>query len=102
MVAKIMEEQKICQSCGEKQVCQSIYHKLGKSKGPSVVFAVILAFLAHIAVFITILAISQQIIDSMIVPERLQITISFLLAVLSVFIYVLIIRTTGKKIFTNK
>ena len=102
MVVKIMGKQKFCQSCVQKQQCRDIYQKLGNAKGPSVVSDVIMAFLLPIAVFITVLAISRYVADTLIAIKWLQTSISFLSAVLAVFIYILIIRTTGKKFFMNK
>lgn len=97
-----MDEQKNCQNCGQKQKCQDIYRKMSNAKGPSVALDVVAAFLLPIAVFITVLFISENIFDTLIANKELQIIFGFTLAVLAVFVYILIMKMTVKILFTHK
>ena len=45
-----------CDNCGQKNSCQEVYHKLGRSKSPPVTLKVVQAFLLPLVLFIITLA----------------------------------------------
>lgn len=83
-----MAQQKFCQECSQKHDCQKIYQQLGNIEGPSIVVKVIFAFLLPLVVFIASLAVFESILAGAISTERAQTAISFLLAILVTFIFV--------------
>lgn len=56
-----MAQDRLCNTCKDKNLCQNIYHKLGKSTSPSVVGQVLVAFVMPIVVFVLILAAIEEI-----------------------------------------
>lgn len=86
-----MENNKNCSQCGHKDGCRLIYEKLGKTKGPSVAWKVIAAFLVPIAVFIGTLAATQHFLQNRF-GEKILTLISFFLAVCLTLAVVFIIR----------
>jgi uncharacterized membrane protein len=92
-----MESQRFCQDCIQKHDCQGIYEQLGDSSGESVTLKVILAFLLPLIVFIVSLAVSDRVLTGAIKDERLQMALSFLLALLVTFVCVLITRVLNKQ-----
>jgi len=97
MVVKTMAEQKICENCKQKNNCQEVYRRLGDVKGPSVVVKVITAFLLPLVVFIVTLAVSERFLAGAISNEQLQTALSYLLALLSSFICILIVRVIHRR-----
>lgn len=83
-----MAEQKFCQQCDQKHDCQKIYQQLGNIEAPSLAVKVIFAFLLPLVVFIASLAVFEIILAGAISTERTQTAISFLLAILVTFIFV--------------
>ena len=75
-----MDDQDICQGCGQKNRCEQVYQALGRLKGSSVVKKVIIAFLLPLLVFIAALAISQKIIVEYVDTQHWQTMISFVIA----------------------
>ena len=90
-----MGEQKICEDCYQKQNCQEVYKKLANTKGRSVAFKVVAAFLLPILVFIASLAAFERILAEAIHRNELQTALNFLLALLSAGVCVLIIRAVS-------
>ncbi|MBN1124825.1 MAG: hypothetical protein JXA82_07450 [Sedimentisphaerales bacterium] len=64
-----MTQQEQCEKCLQRQNCQSVYKRLGGSKGPNVIGAAILAFIAPIVIFIIVLAISEKLLIQTIASE---------------------------------
>lgn len=91
-----MEPQRSCQDCIQKHDCQSIYEKMGNYSGSSVVLKVVFAFLLPLIVFIVSLAISGSMLSKAIDIEKLHIALSFVLALLATFIWVLLTRVIYK------
>lgn len=56
MVEKRMAQSESCEGCSHAHDCKKIYEQLGCAEGPSIAWAVVLAFLAPILVFIGALA----------------------------------------------
>ena len=83
-----MAEQKFCQDCDQKRDCQEVYQQLGNVKGPSVVSKAVLAFLLPLVVFIVSLAIFEEILAEAVNTKELRTVVSFLVAVLISFIFV--------------
>ena len=83
-----MAEQEFCQDCGQKHDCQKVYQQLGNIKDSSVVFRVIVAFLLPLVVFIVSLAVFQEIFAEAINTEELRTVLSFLIALLMSFVFV--------------
>ncbi|MHC4462298.1 MAG: SoxR reducing system RseC family protein [Planctomycetota bacterium] len=89
-----MIEDKFCQDCNQRQNCQEVYQKLGKTKGPSVVFNTVAAFLLPILVFIASLAAFEAIFG--------KAGLSFVSALSVTFVCILIIKAIKSKISKNK
>jgi len=92
-----MEPQNSCKDCIDKHDCKRIYEQLGDSPRESVTLKVILAFLLPLIVFIVSLAVSERVLARAINIEGVQIVLSFLLALLVTFVYVLITRVLNKQ-----
>ncbi len=90
-----MGEQKICEDCYQKHNCQEVYKKLANTKGRSVAFKVVAAFLLPILVFIASLAAFERILAEAIHRNELQTALNFLLALLSAGVCVLIISVVS-------
>ena len=88
-----MNNQRFCQRCDQQHSCQEVYRQLGNTKGPSIVFRVVAAFLLPIAVFIVTLAVSEAILAKL----QMQTAISFLPALLAAFICILITKAVNKR-----
>jgi hypothetical protein len=97
-----MGQQKICEDCYQKHNCQEIYEKLGKTKGRSVVFKVLIAFLLPMLVFIGFLAGFEGIWGEAIKLNKLQIILNFLLALVLTGVCVLIIRAINECVAKDK
>jgi uncharacterized membrane protein len=97
-----MESQRFCQDCIQKHDCKGIYEQLGDSTGESVTIKVVLAFLLPLIVFIVSLAVFGKVLARAINTEGLQITLSFLLALVVTFVYVLIAKVVNKQFGLDK
>ena len=75
-----MTNGKFCQDCYQRHNCRQIYQELGNTKGPSVVFRVLSAFLLPITAFIVSLAAFEEILSKTINTKQLRTVLSFLLA----------------------
>jgi uncharacterized integral membrane protein len=87
-----MDDQDICQGCGQKNRCEQVYKALGCVKGPSVVSKVVMAFLLPLLVFIIALSVSQKIIAEYLDAQHWQTIISFTIAMLVTGICVVSIK----------
>jgi len=83
-----MAQEKFCQDCDQNHDCQKVYQQLGNIKGPSVVFRVIVAFLLPLVVFIVSLGVFEEIFAEAINTEELRTVLSFLIALLMSFVFV--------------
>jgi len=97
-----MASHRFCQDCIQKHDCQRIYEQLGDSPGPSVTLKVIFAFLLPLIVFIVSLAVFERVLARAINIEEVQIALSFLLALLATFVYVLIARVINRYLGLDK
>jgi len=97
-----MAQRKFCQSCNQKNNCQEVSQKLGNAQGQSVVFEVIIAFLLPLVVFIVSLAAYERILAYTINIKQLQTTLIFLMALLTTFTCILIIRVINRQLSKNK
>jgi len=97
-----MESQRFCQDCIQKHDCKRVYEQLGDSPGESVTLKVIIAFLLPLIVFIVTLAVSERVIFRAINIEGVRIALSFLLALITTSVYVLITRVFDKQHGLNK
>jgi len=98
-------QEKFCQDCTQRQNCQEIYQKVGKTKGPSVVLKAVVAFLLPILVFIGCLAAFEAIlakVRSLINTKELRTVLSFLLALSVTFVLILIIKAINRQLSKNK
>lgn len=89
---KIMSEQEYCRHCHERHECQEIYRQLGSSKGPSVVFKVMAAFLVPLVVFIGSLAIFEWILGKMVNTGALKTGLSLVFALSATFVCILVTK----------
>jgi len=69
---------------------------LGDSPGPSVTLKVILAFLLPLMIFIVSLAVFERVLVNTTSTEQIQTALSFVLALLTTFVCVLITRAISK------
>jgi uncharacterized membrane protein (DUF485 family) len=80
-----------CAGCIQKDRCGQVYGKLGKAKGPNVIWPVILAFLVPILVFIGCLACADTFLDGR-VEGNLLIATTFTIALIPTLAVIFIIR----------
>lgn len=79
MVEKRMAQSKSCERCSHANDCTKVYEQLGCAKGPSIVGAVVVAFLVPILVFLGTLAGFGWLLES-VVPARCQTPLAAALA----------------------
>ncbi len=89
-----MAQQKFCQDCNQKHDCREVYQKVGNTKGPSVVFKAVVAFLLPILVFIASLAAFEAILA--------RTALSFVLAVAVTFVMMSIVKAINRQPGKNK
>jgi hypothetical protein len=96
-----MRSIKLCEKCGYRhgsdRCCIDIYQQLGRTKGPSVVGKVMLAFLLPLLVFIGSLMLAGYILSGFKQEGGMKTFISFLAALVVTVVLVQLIR-----IFTRK
>lgn len=102
LVAKTMLQEKFCQDCNQRHDCRDVYRQLGNTKGPSVVFKVLVAFLLPLTVFIATLAAFEKILAERIAAEELQTALSFLLALSVTSACILITKAINRQSGKNK
>ena len=96
-----MSQEDFCQDCHQKHDCQESYRRLGGSECPPVFLKVIVAFLLPMLVFTVSLAISGKILakvgsDSFRSSEGLQTFLSFCIALLTTFVFIIIVKLLEK------
>jgi len=97
-----MAEQKSCQGCDQKYTCQEIYQQLSNSRGPSVAFKTVVAFLLPLLIFIASLACFKGILARVTDAKELRIALDFLLALSVTLVTILIIKVISKYLDKNK
>lgn len=97
-----MAQQKFCRDCNQKDNCQEVFQQLGNAQGQSVVFEVIIAFLLPLVVFIVSLAAYERIFAYTINIKQLQTALGFLMALLTTFACILIIRVINRQLSKYK
>ena len=85
-----MAQQEFCQNCSQRQSCRTVYERLGKAEGPSVVSKIVAAFLLPAIVFIGVLAVFDVIFAKAASTNALQTVFSFLSALSVTSVCVLI------------
>ena len=93
-----MLKQKFCQHSKQSHDCQQLYQQLCETKGPSVVFKVVVAFLLPLMVFIVTLAVFEVILAKL----HLQTALSFLLALSAALVCILITKAINTQLSKNK
>lgn len=102
MVLETMVQQESCQGCHQKDDCQKLYEQLTNAKGPSVTVKVVLAFLLPLVVFIVSLAAFEKILTSYFAGGQLRAAITFVLAVLTTLICILIVKFANRHYSKNR
>jgi uncharacterized membrane protein len=97
-----MDELKSCQKCNQKHKCQDIYQKLGNTRGPSVAFKAVVAFLLPLLIFIASLAAFEEILARITNIKELRIALDFLLALSVTLAAILIIKVISQYLNKNK
>lgn len=92
-----MVEFKPCQECDQKHKCRDIYQQLGKSKGPSVAFKAVVAFLLPLLIFILSLAAFERILAGTTDIKGLRIVLDFVLALSVTLVTMLITKAISKR-----
>jgi hypothetical protein len=101
-IREIMAELKPCQGCSQKHECQEIYRQLGKARGPSVAFKVMVAFLLPLLIFIASLAVFGGILAKVTEVKVLRAILDLLLALSVTFAAILVIKLINKHLNKNK
>lgn len=91
-----MVREEFCKECDQRHNCRKVYEQLGKTKGPSIVFKVILAFLVPLVVFIAALAIFGIVLDKVITRKEPLRICTFLLSLFVTVACMLIIKAINK------
>jgi uncharacterized protein YqhQ len=91
-----MVKNEFCKGCFQRHDCKKIYEQLGKTKGPSVAWKVIAAFLLPILVFIAGLVFFDWLLAKKIESSWLKTLLGFLFSLIVTFIGIFIIKLTGK------
>ena len=95
-----MAQHKLCENCPQAHECQEVYRHLGNVKGPSIAVKVIVAFLLPMLVFVVSLAIFDRIFTGpwgvRNLSQGLQTFLSFVLAVTTTLICIVIVKILEK------
>ncbi|MDD5133862.1 MAG: hypothetical protein PHP01_00445 [Phycisphaerae bacterium] len=86
-----------CDNCGQKNSCQAIYEKLGKSKSPSILLKVITAILLPLIFFIVTIAATEKIFSERITNSSGRNMLALVTAVAVVGLYLLILKLWSAK-----
>lgn len=81
-----------CDNCGQKNSCQAVYEKLGKSKSPSILLKVIMAILLPLFFFIVTIAAMEKILSERIAGSSGRNILALAAAVVVVSLYLLILK----------
>jgi phosphotransferase system glucose/maltose/N-acetylglucosamine-specific IIC component len=92
----VMVNEKKCEGCQEAHTCKDAYHRIGQSKGSSVVFKVLIAFVVPILVFIASLIVFEPVLARFINSQRLLTIANFLFALSVTFVIMLVIKFVNK------
>lgn len=65
-----MAKTQVCAHCSDKHQCQAMYHSMGHSKAPSVLFSVLIAFVLPVVVFFTLTAVFDTLLAQRIENAR--------------------------------
>lgn len=87
-----MTEDKNCDGCANTDRCSAVYEKIGHTKGPPVVYKVILAFLLPIIIFIVSLALCEQWLKGVFENKNFPTAIAAIVAFITVLIYIFAVR----------
>ena len=91
----------ICDKCGYRhgsgRCCINIYQQLGRTKGPSVVGVVFLAFVLPVLVFIGSLFLTGYLLTGLMTDSDKKTFIAFLVALVVTVVFVQLIRILTKK-----
>ncbi len=101
-VEKTMTQQKFCQDCDQRHDCQEVYQQLGKTKGPSVVCKVVVAFLLPMVVFIASLVVFDHILAKAINSKEVQTALSFSLALSITIVCIFVLRAINRQFSKDK
>lgn len=87
---------KVCENCGyrhsHENCCMDIYQRLGRTKGPSVISRVLLAFVLPLLIFIISLVLASYILSIFKIEDYTKTLFSFLAALTTAVVFVLLIR----------
>ncbi|MGD9110654.1 MAG: hypothetical protein PVG93_06900 [Phycisphaerales bacterium] len=93
-----MSEKDICRQCSQQSQCRDAYDRMGRFRGPSVFFKVILAFLLPLVIFIVSLASLEQLLADVLAVKGLRILASFVGAGCLTVIYALIAAALSRRV----
>ena len=92
---------KVCENCGyrhsRENCCMDIYQRLGRTKGPSVISKVLLAFVLPLLIFIISLILAGYILSIFKIEDYTKTLSSFLAALAAAVAFVLLIRAFSKQ-----
>jgi hypothetical protein len=97
---------KLCENCGYRHrtghCCIDIYQQLGRTKGPSVVGKVLLAFVLPLLVFIASLVLADYVLSIFLAESGISTLFAFLIAVALTVIFVQLIRIFTRKLIDTE
>ena len=92
---------KLCENCGYRhgrgRCCIDIYQQLGRTKGPSVVGMVLLAFVLPLLVFIASLVLAGYVLSIFMAESGIHTLLAFLIAIALTIVFVQLIRVFTRK-----
>lgn len=92
---------KLCDNCGYRhgrgRCCIDIYQQLGRTKGPSVVGKVFVAFVLPLLVFIVSLVLAGYVLSIFLAESGINALLAFLIAIALTVIFVQLIRVLTRK-----
>ncbi len=94
--SKTMAEEKFCKGCEQSSKCQEVYRKLGSIKDPSLALKFVVAFLLPILIFIASIFVFEKIFARVTHTKGLQTLVSFLMAFLVTFGFILIVNVISR------
>jgi chromate transport protein ChrA len=92
---------RLCDKCGYRhgagRCCMDIYEQLGRTKGPSIIGKVLLAFVLPLLFFIGCLVLAEYLLSDLKTADAAKALLAFVAAVVATVIFVQIIRMCTKK-----
>ena len=96
-----MTDHEICEKCSQRNGCEKAYQRMADFKGPSVLGKVLIAFAIPLLSFILAAAVFQRLTADF-ASETLATALSFVLAVGTTVLVMIIIRVANRRFWVNR